>query len=78
MHKISLLLFCLLGLSAGLVAQQDEQFTQFMHHKLGFNPAYAGMQETPTFTALVRQQWAGLEGAPQSQLLTFSQGYLQY
>lgn len=64
----------LLLLSTGLVlhAQQDEQFTQFMYHKLGFNPAYAGMQETPTFTALVRQQWIGLEGAPQSQLLTFN------
>lgn len=52
--------------------QQDEQFTQFMFHKLGFNPAYAGMQETPTFTALMRQQWIGFEGAPQSQLLTFN------
>jgi type IX secretion system PorP/SprF family membrane protein len=72
MRKNTLLLFCLLGLTIGLMAQQDEQFTQFMHHKLGFNPAYAGMQETPTFTALVRQQWAGLEGAPQSQLLTFN------
>ena len=66
---LSLLLFAALPL---LVAQQDEQFTQFMYHKLGFNPAYAGMQETPTFTALVRQQWLGLEGAPQSQLLTFN------
>lgn len=43
-----------------------------MYHKIGFNPAYAGMQESPTFTALVRQQWAGLEGAPQSQLLSFN------
>lgn len=69
-----LLLFTFLLLAATLVsrAQQDEQFTQFMYHKLGFNPAYAGMPETPTFTALVRQQWVGIEGAPQSQLLTFN------
>lgn len=69
-----LILLCFLFFSAALIvqAQQDEQFTQFMYHKLGFNPAYAGMQETPTFTALVRQQWIGLEGAPESQLLTFN------
>ncbi|PSR11824.1 MAG: hypothetical protein DA408_10045 [Bacteroidetes bacterium] len=72
MRKIFTLLLLTLGLGTLLQAQQDEQFTQFMYHKLGFNPAYAGMQETPTFTALVRQQWIGLEGAPQSQLLTFN------
>jgi type IX secretion system PorP/SprF family membrane protein len=72
MRKIFTLLLLTLGLGTLLQAQQDEQFTQFMYHKLGFNPAYAGMQESPTFTALVRQQWIGLEGAPQSQLLTFN------
>ena len=72
MRKLYFAILLLLGSSCVLLAQQDEQFTQFMYHKLGFNPAYAGMQETPTFTALVRQQWIGLEGAPQSQLLTFN------
>jgi type IX secretion system PorP/SprF family membrane protein len=66
------ILFGLLFFTAVLHGQQDEQFTQFMYHKIGFNPAYAGAQETPSFTALVRQQWIGLEGAPQSQLLTFN------
>jgi len=72
MYKFLIIFIISLGVSIGLSAQQDEQFTQFMYHKLGFNPAYAGMQESPFFTALVRQQWAGLEGAPQSQLLTFN------
>ena len=72
MRKLYLLTLLLFSLGLALRAQQDEQFTQFMYHKLGFYPAYAGMQETPTFTALVRQQWIGLEGAPQSQLLTFN------
>ena len=72
MRKLLIILFVIGGLSQILSAQQDEQFTQFMYHKLGFNPAYAGMQESPMFTALVRQQWIGLEGAPQSQLLTFN------
>lgn len=72
MRNLYFTLFLLLGSTCWLNAQQDEQYTQFMYHKLGYNPAYAGMQETPTFTALIRQQWIGLEGAPQSQLLTFN------
>lgn len=52
--------------------QQEDQFTQFMYYKMGFNPAYAGSQDGPTITALVRNQWLGLEGAPQAQLLTFN------
>lgn len=71
MKQLFSIILCL-GLSGSLWAQQDEQFTQFMYYKLGFNPAYAGAQETPCFTGLVRQQWIGIEGAPQSQLLTFN------
>lgn len=52
--------------------QQDPQFTQFMSYKLGYNPAYAGLDQVPTFTALVRSQWLGFEGAPQSQVISFN------
>ncbi|MDX1940789.1 MAG: type IX secretion system membrane protein PorP/SprF [Saprospiraceae bacterium] len=53
-------------------SQQDEQYTQFMHYKLGFNPAYAGSEGAPSISALVRNQWIGIDGAPQTQLLTFN------
>ncbi len=53
-------------------AQQEEQYTQFMFYKLGFNPGYAGGQDGATVTALVRSQWLGFEGAPQTQLITFN------
>lgn len=53
-------------------SQQEEQFTQFMYYKMGFNPAYAGSQDGATLTALVRNQWLGLEGAPETQLITFN------
>lgn len=52
--------------------QQEDQFTQYMYYKVGFNPAYAGSQDGPTLTALVRSQWLGLEGAPETQLITFN------
>lgn len=50
--------------------QQQAMYTQYMFNGLAINPAYAGSQESLTLTALGREQWVGLEGAPSSQ--TFS------
>lgn len=59
-------------LSFSLWGQQEEQYTQFMNYKMGLNPAYAGLDSGPCMTALIRNQWIGIEGAPQTQLLTFN------
>ncbi len=53
-------------------AQQENQFTQFMHNKLYLNPAYAGARGVPYFNALYRNQWIGFEGSPESKLLSFN------
>lgn len=53
-------------------AQQEAHNTQFMYYKLGYNPAFAGTRETPCITAIYRNQWLGIEGAPQMQVLTFN------
>lgn len=71
MKKIYLLfVLCILSWSA--IAQQEEQYTQFMHYKLGLNPAYAGKDGAPSVSALIRSQWLGIDGAPQTQLLTYN------
>lgn len=51
-------------------AQQDPMYTQYMFNTQTINPAYAGTWESFSFMVLARQQWAGLEGAPQTY--TFS------
>lgn len=56
--------------AAFVMAQQDAQFTQYNDNMLFFNPAYAGSKNYLTVTALHRQQWVGIEGAPSSQTLT--------
>jgi type IX secretion system PorP/SprF family membrane protein len=56
--------------SFGLSAQQPPQFSLYFLDPMQWNPAYAGMGEGLQITALLRQQWAGLEGNPQSQLLS--------
>ncbi len=62
----------LLLLFSGLItkAQQDPMYTQYMFNQQTMNPAYAGSWESLSFMVLARQQWAGMEGAPETY--TFS------
>lgn len=70
-NKVCLaILFSLLLSGGGLMAQQQVMFTQYMFNGLALNPAYAGSQESLSLTALAREQWRGVEGAPSTQ--TFS------
>jgi type IX secretion system PorP/SprF family membrane protein len=55
-----------------LFAQQQPFFSQFFYNKLLSNPGAAGSSGLPTLTAFHRQQWAGLEGAPVTQALSFN------
>ena len=69
MNKISIFfLFALLPLAA--TAQQEHHYTQFMYNKLLVNPAYAGTRGVPTMTAMYRNQWYKMEGAPRSALVS--------
>lgn len=51
-------------------AQQSAMYSQYMFNMLAVNPAYAGSREVVSATALYRQQWSGIEGAPKT--FTFS------
>ena len=42
-----------------------------MFNMLNINPAYAGATEVPTVTALYRNQWIDMPGAPQNTSVTF-------
>lgn len=50
-------------------AQQDPQFTQYMFDRLSINPAVAGTNGNICATMLLRQQWAGFDGAPKTGLI---------
>ncbi len=69
--RVRYTIFFALLFSSYLMGQQQDHFTQFMHNRLGINPAFAGAENAPTFTALMRNQWIGFEGAPQTQMLSF-------
>lgn len=55
-----------------LSAQQAPIFSQFFYNKMLSNPGAAGSNGLPCLTAFHRQQWAGLEGAPVTQALSFN------
>jgi type IX secretion system PorP/SprF family membrane protein len=48
-------------------AQQEVQFTHYMYNTLTVNPAYAGSKGMLNMSALMRQQWIGIDGAPVTQ-----------
>lgn len=47
-------------------AQQDPQYTQYMYNMNVLNPAYAGSKESLSIGMLYRDQWSGIDGAPQT------------
>lgn len=51
-------------------AQQDSQFTQYMYNTVSVNPAYAGTRGSLSVLGVYRNQWVGLDGAPET--LNFS------
>lgn len=68
MKKLVLICITVFALtSLKLSAQQDPQFTHYMYNTLSVNPAYAGSRDVLNISALHRQQWIGLDGAPTTQ-----------
>lgn len=51
-------------------AQQNSQYTQYMYHMSSINPAFAGSREVLSAVASYRNQWVGLEGAPETLLFS--------
>lgn len=66
---VALLLILGVG-SSQLRAQQDKMFSQYMFNMTAINPAYAGSRDVLSMSALYRNQWTGVQGAPQTATFT--------
>lgn len=51
-------------------AQYDPLYNQYTFDQLMINPGYTGVHNLMTFSALFRQQWVDIEGAPTTSTLT--------
>ncbi len=58
--------------------QQRPVITQYMFSGLVINPAYAGNQKQTVVTALHRDQWVNLAGAPKTQTLIVNSALKEY
>jgi len=47
-------------------AQQNSQFSQYMYNTMSINPAYAGTREIFSAIGVYRNQWVGIDGAPET------------
>jgi type IX secretion system PorP/SprF family membrane protein len=66
---LQLTLVILFSVTSFTYAQQDAQYTQYMYNTVSVNPAYAGSRGHLSIAALYRNQWLGLDGAPETQTL---------
>ena len=73
MNKIvqNLVILSLVISSIALYGQQDPQFTQYMFNTMSVNPAYVGSKGHGVINLLGRAQWVGVDGAPQTQTLSY-------
>lgn len=60
-----------------LYGQHAPQYSNFMFNKLAYNPAYAGSHEMLTLSAIYRNQWMGLDGAPETMNINIHTPFLQ-
>jgi len=60
------ILFLFWMLTFRLFAQQDPMYSQYVFNGLLINPAYAGSREVLNATALYRNQWVNIPGAPKT------------
>ncbi|MFN0037316.1 MAG: type IX secretion system membrane protein PorP/SprF [Saprospiraceae bacterium] len=74
--KKTYLSLSLLALALCASAQQEQMFTQFVFNKQAYNPGYVGSFVSPTLTAIYRNQWMGLDGAPKAMALSYTQPLL--
>ncbi len=63
-------ILCLIALKA--FSQQDPQYSLYMFNPLGVNPGYAGSREVLNAVLIHRSQWIGLDGAPETQVLSIN------
>lgn len=54
-----------------VAAQIEPMYSQYMFNMMNVNPAYAGTRGVANLTALFRNQWSGMPGAPKTGNLSF-------
>lgn len=54
-----------------MMSQSEPSYSHFMFNQLTKNPAYAGSREVIHFNGMYRNQWLGIDGAPENFVFNF-------
>lgn len=71
-HLNSLIITVIFMVCWQMTAQQDPYYTLYRYNMNLINPAYAGSRDQMELGLNFRDQWANIDGAPESQALFFS------
>jgi type IX secretion system PorP/SprF family membrane protein len=69
MMKKNILLIFTLFVSNFVFAQQLPQFTSYQLNSFLYNPAYAGVDGSTQMNAVIRNQWSGINDAPETNVI---------
>lgn len=67
-----ILFFCFLLAGQGLYSQQQYHLSQYFQHPHALNPSLTGIEDFWNISVGYRQQWSGLEGAPETGFIGFN------
>jgi len=70
--KKSILIFYAFVLWTSAFSQQERQVSHYMYDHISVNPGSAGSSDMISTTAIMRQQWVGIDGAPVGIILNLS------
>ncbi len=70
MRRLLFGLLCGFTMVFDIIAQQDPQYSQYMFNQMAVNPGYAGSHDAICVSAVHRQQWVGIDGAPVTSVFT--------
>ena len=70
MRRLLISILCIFTMLFDMIAQQDPQYSQYMFNHMAVNPGYAGSHDAICLTAVHRQQWIGVDGAPVTSVFT--------
>ncbi|MBN1143726.1 MAG: type IX secretion system membrane protein PorP/SprF [Bacteroidales bacterium] len=71
MRKL-IIVFFTLALGSIAFTQQERQVSHYMYDHISVNPGSAGSTDMISTTVLYRQQWVGMDGAPNDLILNLS------
>lgn len=66
MKRLQIIALILIFFAQQTKGQQEQSFSHFMFQQAVYNPAASGNQESIQLNGLIRQQWIGLNGAPET------------